>query len=65
MDVRGRSHILRRSYPTTRAILTLALAFCKLYMAFTRAGQRLVLSIVGSVPAQLQELEKSGLLNLT
>jgi len=36
----------------------------KLYMAFTRAGQRLVLTMVGSAPASLQELEKYGLLHL-
>lgn len=36
----------------------------KLYMAFTRAGQRLVLTYVGQLPPALQALLKAGLLEL-
>lgn len=36
----------------------------KLYMAFTRAGQRLVLTYVGQVPKSLLELQKYGLLEV-
>ena len=36
----------------------------KLYMAFTRAGQRLVLSCVGDVPAAFRKIAEQGLLEL-
>jgi hypothetical protein len=36
----------------------------KLYMAFTRAGQRLILACVGDVPAPLQALAQKGLLDI-
>lgn len=36
----------------------------KLYMAFTRAGQRLLLTYVGAVPAVLEALQKHGLVDL-
>jgi hypothetical protein len=36
----------------------------KLYMAFTRAGQRLILTCVGDVPAPLQALAQKGLLDI-
>ena len=34
----------------------------KLYMAFTRAGQRLVLTCVGDIPGPLEGLVRQGLL---
>jgi superfamily I DNA/RNA helicase len=34
----------------------------KLYMAFTRAGQRLILTYVGDLPAPLKELARRGLI---
>ena len=34
----------------------------KLYMAFTRAGQRLILTCVGNIPVPLEELALQGLL---
>jgi superfamily I DNA/RNA helicase len=36
----------------------------KLYMAFTRAGQRLILTCVGDVPAPLEALAQKGLLDI-
>jgi ATP-dependent exoDNAse (exonuclease V) beta subunit len=34
----------------------------KLYMAFTRAGQRLILTYVGDLPVTLKELAQRGLI---
>jgi hypothetical protein len=36
----------------------------QLYMAFTRAGQRLVLTYVGEIPESFQELQKYELINI-
>jgi hypothetical protein len=36
----------------------------KLYMAFTRAGQRLILTCVGDPPASLKEIAQQGLLEI-
>jgi superfamily I DNA/RNA helicase len=36
----------------------------KLYMAFTRAGQRLILTCVGGVPASLKAIAQQGLLEI-